>query len=91
MSVKVRIPAPLRRVTNGLDTVELTASTLVECLAALETQFPGMRERLQDEQGELHSFINIYVNGEDVRFLQELATRLTAGDEVLIMPAIAGG
>ena len=91
MSVKVRIPGPLRRLTEGQGTVEVSASTLAGCIEALEACFPGTKERLCDEDGQLRRFINIYVNGEDVRFLQGLETHLKSGDEVSLVPAIAGG
>jgi MoaD family protein len=77
--------------TGSQSTVEVSASTLDECLNNLDAQFPGIRERLCDEKGEVQQFVNIYVNGEDIRFLQELATPLKAGDEVSIVPAMAGG
>ncbi len=91
MSVTVRIPAPLRRVTNGLDKVEVEGATLSDTLNALDSQFPGIKERLLDETGDLRHFVNVYVNGEDVRFLQGLDTSTNAGDEVSIVPAVAGG
>ncbi len=91
MSVLVRIPQPIRRITNGLGTVELNAVNLMECLNELERKFPDVKGRVLDEQGQLRRFVNIYVNGEDVRFLQNLNTPLKPGDEVSIVPAIAGG
>lgn len=91
MDVLVRIPTPLRRVTNGIDKVELEAGTLQECINSLETRFPGVRERLLDEQGALREFVNVYLNGEDIRFLEGLDTAAKAGDEVSIVPAVAGG
>ncbi len=91
MSVKVRIPTPLRKLTNELDVVAGEPGTLVECIDSLETSYPGLKERLCDDQGELRRFVNVYVNGEDVRFLQGLGTVLKAGDEVSIVPAVAGG
>ncbi len=91
MSVTVRIPAPLRRLSEGQPTVDLTGGNLSECIASLDSRFPGFKERLLNETGDLRPFVNIYVNGEDVRFLQGLATRLEDGDEVSIVPAIAGG
>ena len=91
MSVLIRIPSPLRRVTNGMDKVEMEAETLQDCINALEAQFPGVRERLLDEQGGLREFVNVYLNGEDVRFLQGLETTTKSGDEVSIVPAVAGG
>ncbi|MBI4337569.1 MAG: MoaD/ThiS family protein [Chloroflexi bacterium] len=89
--VVVRIPAPLRKVTGGQDKVEIKGKTLTEVLGSLERQFPGIKERLMDETGELRHFVNIYVNGEDVRFLQGLGTETKPGDEVSIVPAVAGG
>lgn len=91
MSVKVRIPAPLRSVTAGASEVSLDTTSVAELLSQLEGIYPAMRERLRDEQGELRRFVNLYVNGEDVRFLQGMETRLEAGDEVSILPAVAGG
>ena len=91
MGVTVRIPTPLRRVTKGSDRVEVDCSNLIECIEALEREFPGMKERLYDEKGELRRFVNVYVNGEDVRFLQGLESALKPGDEVSIVPAVAGG
>ena len=89
--VLIRIPTPLRRATNGQDKVEIDASSLGELIDRLETQFPGFKERLVDETGELRYFVNIYLNGEDVRFLQGLDTSTKTGDEVSIVPAVAGG
>jgi sulfur-carrier protein len=91
MAVKVKIPTPLRNLTKDLDTVETEAGDLQSVVQVLEGQFPGMRERLLDDGGELRRFVNIYVNGEDVRFLQGLTTALKDGDEVSIVPAVAGG
>ena len=91
MSVMVRIPTPLRRVTNGQDKVNVEGSTLSEVVASLESEFPGIRERLCDEEGELRNFVNVYVNGEDIRFLQGLGTATNDGAEISIVPAVAGG
>ena len=91
MSVLVRIPTPLRRMTNGLDKVEMESSNLSELVDNLDTQYPGFKDRLVDENGELRYFVNIYVNGEDVRFLKGLETATATGDEVSIVPAVAGG
>ena len=91
MTIKVRIPTPLRRLTAGQDTLQLSGESLSQCIENLEAQFPGLRGRLLDETGELRRFVNIYVNGEDVRFLQGLGTPLKPGDEVSIVPAVAGG
>ena len=91
MSVTVRIPTPLRRVTNGQDKASVDAGTLYEVIASLESQFPGVKARLCDDSGEIRNFVNIYVNGEDVRFLHGLSTATKAGDEISIVPAVAGG
>jgi molybdopterin synthase sulfur carrier subunit len=91
MSVLVRIPTPLRRMTNGKDKVEVESSTLGDMVESLESSYPGLKERLIDENGELRYFVNIYLNGEDARFLQGLETTTATGDEVSIVPAVAGG
>jgi molybdopterin synthase sulfur carrier subunit len=91
MSVTVRIPTPLRKLTNELDVVSGDGGTLLACIDSLEQQYPGLKERLCDEGGELRRFVNVYVNGEDIRFQQGLQTPLKAGDEVSIVPAVAGG
>lgn len=91
MSVSVRIPTPLRRLTKGQESARLESTTLSEAIQKLEEQFPGIKARLCDDKGELHRFVNIYVNGEDVRFLQGMETTLKAGDEISIVPAVAGG
>lgn len=91
MPVTVKIPTPLRALTLNRDTVTSDAQTLQDLVGDLETEFPGMRERLCDDAGELRRFVNIYVNGEDVRFLQGLGTGLKTGDEISIVPAVAGG
>jgi molybdopterin synthase sulfur carrier subunit len=91
MSVTVRIPTPLRKITNELDVVSGDGGTLGACIEGLEGQFPGLKERLVDEDGEIRRFVNVYVNGEDVRFQEGINTPLKAGDEVSIVPAVAGG
>lgn len=91
MSVTVRIPTPLRAVTNGQDKVSAEGETLTQVIDNLESQYTGIKERLCDESGNLRHFVNIYVNGEDVRFLEGLGTALSSGDEVSIVPAVAGG
>ena len=91
MPVTVRIPTPLRSVTKGTADVQAKGDTVDDLIVDLERQFPGLRERLVDEAGELRRFINIYVNQEDIRFLENRATVLKDGDEVSIVPAIAGG
>lgn len=91
MPVTVRIPTPLRSVAKGNAEVQAKGGTVDDVVADLERQFPGMRERLIDEQGGLRRFVNVYVNGEDVRFMDAGKTPLKDGDEVSIVPAIAGG
>ena len=91
MAVKVRIPAPLQTLTQNLGLLEVEGATVVEVLLALEERYPGFHERLYDESGDLLRFVNIYVNEEDIRFLEGVETPLTEGDEVSIIPAIAGG
>ncbi len=91
MSVKVRIPGPLRKLTNELDIVSTDGGSLQVCIDGLEAAYPGLKERICDELGQIRRFVNIYVNGEDVRFLQGLETALKTGDEVSIVPAVAGG
>ena len=92
MTVTVRIPTPLRKLTNEQDTVlaEVNGS-LAELIDGLEELHPGLKERICDETGELRRFVNIYVNGEDVRFLSGLQTAVEPGAEVSIVPAVAGG
>lgn len=91
MAVTVKIPTPLRTLTNNDDSCDVDAATLGDVVMALEATYPGMRERLLDEGGEIRRFVNIFVNGEDVRFLDGLTTTLDTGDEVSIVPAVAGG
>lgn len=87
----VRIPTPLQKVTNNQAEVEVTGNTVREILMDLERRFPGIKDRLYDENGKLRRFINIYVNDEDIRFLQGEETEVKAQDELSIIPAIAGG
>jgi molybdopterin synthase sulfur carrier subunit len=92
MAITVRIPTPLRKLTNELDIVQSDGTaTVAQLIDDLERQYPGLRERLCDETGELRRFVNVYVNGEDVRFLSGLQTQLATGAEVSIVPAVAGG
>ena len=87
----VRIPMPLRKLTNDADIVTIDAATLADAVERLEAGYPGIKERICDEAGEIRRFVNIYVNGEDVRFLDNLRTALKPGDEISIVPAVAGG
>lgn len=91
MAVTVRIPTPLQEFTQNQDAVEIDGSTVKEVLGNLDDQFDGMRQRLYDEEGKLRRFVNIYVNQEDIRFLQGEETEVKEGDELSIVPAIAGG
>ena len=91
MAITVRIPTPLRRVTDGQDKVDTNGATLREIIDSMESQFPGIKERLCDENGELRNFVNVYVNGEDVRFLEGIDSATGDGDEISIVPAVAGG
>ena len=92
MSVTVRIPAPLRKVTGEREVVTADGGgSLLETINRLDQEYPGLKERICDESGELRRFVNIYVNREDVRFLSGLQTTVKAGDEVSIVPAVAGG
>ncbi len=91
MAVKVRIPTPLRTLTNGVDIVELGGANIGELLSDLCNKFAGMDKRLFKQPGELNRFVNVYVNDEDIRFLENLTTPIKDGDDVSIVPAIAGG
>lgn len=92
MAITVRIPTPLRKLTHEQDVLTVTqGGRLIEFIDGLERAYPGLKERLCDEQGEIRRFVNIFVNGEDVRFQQGLDTEVKEGDEVSIVPAVAGG
>lgn len=91
MAVTVRIPTPLQRLTNGQAEVSCEGETITQLLEDLERRYPGIRERICDEQGKLRRFVNVFVNEEDIRFLKGDQTAVKDGDEVSIIPAIAGG
>ena len=91
MAITVRIPTPLRRVTDGQDKVDTEGATLAQIIDSMESQYPGIKERLCDEDGNLRNFVNVYVNGEDVRFLDGIDSATGDGDEISIVPAVAGG
>jgi molybdopterin synthase sulfur carrier subunit len=91
MPVKVLIPTPLRNLTGNAAEVEVEAANVSALIDQLEAKHPGLKERLCDASGKLRRFVNVYLNEEDIRFLQAEATALKAGDEVSIVPAIAGG
>jgi MoaD family protein len=91
MTLKVLIPTPLQNLTNNQATIECQATNIKEMLDDLEQNFPGIKSRICDENGNIRRFVNFYVNSEDIRFLQGADTTLKDGDEVSIVPAIAGG
>ncbi|OCQ97922.1 molybdopterin synthase sulfur carrier subunit [Oscillatoriales cyanobacterium USR001] len=91
MSIKVLIPTPLQKFTNDNATIECGGNNVSELIDSLETNFPGIKARLCDEQGSPRRFLNFYVNSEDIRFLDGTKTPLQDGDEVSIVPAVAGG
>jgi len=88
---KVRIPTPLRKLTNELEVIEAAGATIAEVLENVEKAFPGLKERICDENGQVRRFVNVFVNDEDIRFLEESATPVKEEDEISIVPAIAGG
>ena len=87
----VRIPTPLRKLTNELEVVEAGGNNIAEVIASLDSAFPGLKERICDDAGQVRRFVNIFVNDEDIRFLEENATPVKPTDEISIVPAIAGG
>ncbi len=91
MAVKVRIPTPLQKLAGGQGEVMIDAATVQQMIDTLEKNYPGMKERLCDAQGKIRRFVNVYLNEEDIRFLDKEATALKTGDEISIVPAIAGG
>jgi molybdopterin synthase sulfur carrier subunit len=91
MSITVQIPTPFRRLTLGTSQVDCAASDLSELFATLGRQFPDLTPHLRDQAGEVRRFLNIYVNDEDIRFLGGSSYRFQDGDEVLLVPALAGG
>jgi sulfur-carrier protein len=88
---QVRVPTPLRKFTGGSEAVEAEGANVTAILTDLDKRYPGIRERICDESGQVRRFVNIFVNGEDIRFLQHLDTPVKSGDELSIVPAIAGG
>jgi len=87
----VRIPTPLRKLTNELEVVEAGGNTIAEILSSLDQAFPGLKERICDDEGNVRRFVNVFVNDEDIRFLDEKNTPVKPTDEISIVPAIAGG
>ncbi len=91
MSIKVRIPTPLQKLTGGQAEIQTEAVSVKDMIEQLEKTFPGIKERICDESGKIRRFVNVYLNEEDIRFLEQEATKLKAGDDISIVPAIAGG
>ena len=91
MAITVHVPPPLRKLTGNQSEVEIDAATVAELVENLETSFAGIKEKLVDEKGEIRRYVNIYVNDEDIRFLAGAETPLNSGDNLSIVPAIAGG
>jgi molybdopterin synthase sulfur carrier subunit len=91
MPTNVRIPTPLRKLTGDQEVVTAEGTTIAEILSSLDKSYPGLNERLCDENGEVRRFVLIYVNEEDIRHLDGKATAIKEGDEISIVPAIAGG
>ena len=91
MAQKVRIPTPLRKLTNNEELIEVNAKTIGDAIVELQSRYPGIQERLLDDSGSVRRFVNVYVNEEDIRFLSNQQTQLKDGDEISIIPAIAGG
>ena len=91
MASKVRIPTPLRKLTDNQESIEVESNTIGGAIDELEGKFPGIKERLVDEEGEIRRFVNVYINEEDIRFLENQDTPLKDGDDISIIPAIAGG
>lgn len=88
---KVRIPTPLRKLTNGSDEVSAAGTNIAEVIEDLEKNYPGLKERICENDGKLRRFVNIYLNDEDIRFKKNMETELKENDEISIIPAIAGG
>jgi molybdopterin synthase sulfur carrier subunit len=91
MPVQVRIPTPLRKFTGGAESVTAAGATVAAVVQDIEARHPGLKERICDDAGKVRRFVNVYVNGEDIRFLSSLETPVKEGDEISIVPAIAGG
>jgi len=91
MAITVRVPTPLQKITGGKGEVSATGANIKEIFADMEKNYPGLKERIYSEDGELRRFINIYINEEDIRFLDSEASAVKDGDTISIIPAIAGG
>lgn len=91
MSATVKIPTPLRKLTNNETSVDAVGKTIEQIVESLDSAYPGMRERLIDDNGDLRHFVNIYLNGEDIRYIDGLKSLVSDNDELSIVPAVAGG
>jgi len=91
MSIAVKVPTILRTYTGGESTVSVTGATVADALSDLDAQYPGIGARVLDDQGNLRRFVNVYINDDDVRFLQNLETPTPEGSSISIIPAVAGG
>ena len=91
MSATVKIPTPLRKLTNNATSVDADGTTVAQIVESLESAYPGMQERLIDDNGDLRHFVNIYLNGEDIRYIDGLKSSVSDNDELSIVPAVAGG
>ncbi len=91
MATSIRIPTPLRKLTGDQEIVEAEGSTIGEILQSLDDHYPGLKDRICDEKGNVRRFVNVYLNDEDIRFLDDKKTPVISGDEISIVPAIAGG
>ena len=91
MSATVKIPTPLRKLTNNETSVDAVGKTIEQIVESLDSNYPGMRERLIDDHGDLRHFVNIYLNGEDIRYIDGLKSTVSDNDELSIVPAVAGG
>jgi len=91
MSATVKIPTPLRKLTNNATSVDADGTTVGQIVESLESAYPGMQERLIDDNGDLRHFVNIYLNGEDIRYIDGLKSSVSDNDELSIVPAVAGG
>ena len=91
MAVEIRIPTVFRRYTEGLSVIEVNPGTVGDLIDQIETRFPEMKGQLVTEDGELHRFVNVYLNDEDVRYLEKLDTKVSDGDSVSLLPSVAAG
>jgi molybdopterin synthase sulfur carrier subunit len=91
MAIRVRVPTPLRKFTGGTDVIEASGESIKAVIEDLEKRHGGIRERLLDDKGQLRRFVNVYLNGDDIRFLDQLNSKVKDGDDISIVPAIAGG